>query len=230
MLKKYFVFVICLLIPYCAFAQISIGIRGPLAFNSRAFVDTGNSYESLGGLGTNIGGIFKYGFTERFAFQTEINYHNARLGYYSIDGSFQHGDEPIVSHHDGASFRFDFIEIPLLIQVAGKTSFRGFAETGVSLKYLLAANHHVNNYINDLHNEYSYDARKYFNPIMLTGNIGGGVMLDLWNLTFSAGIRIGYDIIPIGKNIVDEASINWSFNNMRLAHFSVLIGVIYNFN
>jgi hypothetical protein len=38
---------------------------------------------------------------------------------------------------------------------------------------------------------------------MLTANIGAGIMLDVWKFTFLAGTRVGYDIIPIGKNIND---------------------------
>jgi hypothetical protein len=204
-----------LFIPYCVFAQFSLGVRAnPFFFNGNGTTgNTGNSYELKSFIPfPKIGGIFKYRFHENFALHTEINYNVAGFSY-EIEGS---------------SFSLEYIELPLLFQFTGKTRFRGYAEAGISPKFLIRARHHLS-HAHDSDIDY-YDAKNYFNPFMLTANIGGGIMFDIWRLTLFAGARVGYDIIPIGKRIYDVNDVRWTFDNMRFLHIELLLfGITYNF-
>ena len=207
-MRKLLILTALLFVPNCIFAQFSLGVRTNPFFGNgnRVTGDADNSFKLYGFIpAPKIGGIFRYRFNENFALHTEINYNVAGFSY-GVEGQ--------------PSFSLEYIEVPLLFQISGKTKFRGFAEIGISPKFLLRARHY----------SYYYNADDYFNPFMLTANIGAGVMLDVWKLTLLAGIRGGYDIIPIGKNIYDVNNVNWTFDNIRFLHFELLIlGVIYNF-
>jgi len=213
--RKLLILAALLFIPSCIFAQFSLGVRvNPFFCNgNRATGDAGNAFELYGFIPPpKIGGIFKYKFDENFALHTEINYNLAGFSY----------------QVEGPSFSLEYIEIPLLFQVGGKTKFRGFAEAGFSPKFLLRGRHYLS-HAHDDDGDY-YNAGDYFYPFMVTADIGAGIMLDAWKLTFLAGIRCGYDIIPIGKNIYDVNDIKWTFDNMRFLHIELLIfGVMYNF-
>ena len=214
-MRKSLILTALLFVPYCVFAQFSLGVRANPFFGNGNGVtgNPDNSYELYGFIPfPKIGGIFKYKLHKNFAVHTEINYNVTGFSY----------------EVEGPSFSLEYIEIPLLFQVNGKTRFRGFAEAGIAPKFLFEAKHYLS-HAHD-YNENSYDAKNYFNPFMLTANIGAGLMLDVWRFTLFAGIRGGYDIIPIGKNIYDVNNVKWAFDNMRFFHLELLLfGVMYNF-
>jgi hypothetical protein len=217
--RRLLILIVLLFVPCCIFAQFSLGTRlGMMPFNSgnKDHLNIGNSYKTNARLGSffKMGVIFKYRFPENFALYSEIN-----LG--DIKG-FGYGDE-------WQSFELNYLEMPLLFQICGKTKFRWFAETGISLKYLLVARHNLSKYSPDGNYDY-YEPENYFNRFMVTANIGAGLMFDVGKFTFFAGARVGYDINPIGKNIYDVNNVNWTFNKVRFFHIEPLfLGIVYNF-
>jgi hypothetical protein len=121
-------------------------------------------------------------------------------------------------------FEFTFLEIPLLFQYKGRSRFRGFVETGFSLKFLILADHHFG--------QDKYNAKEYFNNVIFKGNIGGGMMFDITKyFILIIDTRLGYDITPIGKkSIIGKTGKEWSFDNMRSLHITIIsIGISYKF-
>jgi hypothetical protein len=204
------------------FAQVSLGLKAtPFFFNPNLPIGDIENDITVGGFFPmpNIGAYLGYTFKDNFSLQMEIIYKTEGL-------SFQLPD----NNGDG-SFSHELIEIPLLFKYHGKTKFRGFAEAGLSVKYLLSTEQFVN--YNDETNmvDLTYNVSEYFNNFKLTGIIGGGIAFDVFkNFTIDGGLRLGYDITPIGNRIIDkEIMKNWSFNNIRFFHLAIFIGVGYTF-
>ncbi|MDR0863531.1 MAG: PorT family protein [Candidatus Symbiothrix sp.] len=216
-MKCLLISILFLLIPFCLFAQFSVGVKAsPILFGSWTFStgDIENDTIATGGWAPiNFGAFFNYSFKEHFAIQAEIK---PMVESISCDIT----DKDI----DGGWFDFTFIEIPLLFQYKGQSRFRWFAEAGFSLKFLVLADHHFG--------QDKYDAKEYFNNVIFKSNIGGGIMFDITkNFTLIADTRLGYDITPIGKkSIIEKVEKEWSFDNIRPLHLTVIsIGIAYKF-
>jgi hypothetical protein len=212
--------IIFFMLPFSLFAQYSIGIKASpvIAGNwnySIGNIDENTTVSGLNWALANYGVFFNYAFRENFSIQTEIKIFDEHFGY-------DVGDET-----KNVWFHFTFAEIPLLFQFRGKNSFCGFAEAGLALKFLISAKH---TYHEDPYEK--YNARNYFNNVVLKGNAGGGIIFDISrHLTFIASTRLGYDFTPIGqKNTVDKINKEFTFNNIHLFHFTLIsFGIAYKF-
>lgn len=206
---------------------------------SYATGNTGNAYTlTTPGFAYKIGVMSKYRFHENFNLHSEINF---------IDtvGLFGYQEED-----DSHSFHFSCIEMPLLLQMSGKSRVRWYVETGISLKYLFKAEYAAKYKENeeskerainggrftfevDDGNTYYYvrdSAENYFNRFMVTALVGTGIMIKIWRFTLSFGSRAGYDLIPVGKNMYDVNNVHWTFDKVRLLHLELLYwSVMYNF-
>jgi len=232
-------------VPSCLFAQYAIGIKAsPFIFGSWNYA-TGNIndntfvsgfYSGFSWAPVNAGAFFSYTFRDNFAIQTEIK-------------PMVEGFSCTITDSDinGGLFTFTYIETPLLFQYKREIRFPGFAESGLALKFfveaglapkfLVEANHgyYVRRYDGDVflyEDEEQYDARSYFNKVVLKGNAGGGIMLDFAeHFTLIIDTRLGYDFTPIGKkSVVERMGKVWSFDNVRLLHFTIIsFGIAYRF-
>jgi hypothetical protein len=82
-----------------------------------------------------------------------------------------------------------------------------------------------------IHNN-QYNARGYFNNVVLKGNAGGGIMSDVSkNITLIADTRLGYDFTPVGqKSTISKTEREFTFNRIHLFHFTLIsIGIAYRF-
>jgi hypothetical protein len=221
-MKRLSILILLLAVPFCLFAQFSVGVKASpiILYNSWTYVtgDIENDTIVTGGWApVNFGAFFNYTFKEHFGIQMEIKP--------MVEGfSCTITDKDI----DGGWFEFTFIELPLLFQYKGKSKFHGFVEAGFSLKFLVLADHHIG--------QDKYDTKDYFNNVVVKGNIGGGMMLDIAkHFTLIADTRLGYDITPIGKKSIinktgKETGKEWSFDNIRILHITVIsIGMAYKF-
>ena len=215
-MKKLLLLTVLFIIPYYLFAQFSVGFKiTPFFCNfNRPFGNIGNDLTvETGYIGVwNFGGFVNYKFNGPFALQAEVNYRYEGLNYSDKD------------QFVNDTFGQKIIEIPLLFQIKGKSRFHGFAEAGISLKCLTSATHYIQN------NE--YNVNEYFNLFRLSGKIGGGGVLNIWNnLSLLGNFRLGYDFTPIGKSIYDErTSENWTFNEIRYFDWNIFLGIMYTFN
>jgi hypothetical protein len=201
--------------PFFLFAQFSVGVKAsPLLFGSWNFVagDINNGSTAVGAWAPiNFGAFCNYAFKEHFGIQAEVK---PMVESFSCDIT----DKDI----EGGWFDFTFIETPLAVQYRWGGRFRWFAEAGFSLKFLALADHHFT--------QDQYDAKKYFNSVILKGNAGGGVMFDITkHFTLMIDTRLGYDITPIGKkSFVEKIEKEWSFDNIHLLHLTVVsFGIAY---
>jgi len=211
-MKKLLLAVILLIVPYCLFAQFSVGFKiTPFFCNAnRAFGSTGNDVTvQTGHFGVwNFGGFINYGFKEYFALQTEANYRVEGLIYtHPVEGAFVQ----------------EIVEVPLLFQIKGKNKNYGFVELGLSLKCLISATHYLPN------DEYNADS--YFNLFRLSGKIGAGGVVNIWrNFSITGNLRLGYDITPIGKPIYEKrTNQNWAFDKIRYFDLNIFLGIMYTF-
>jgi hypothetical protein len=133
--KRFLILISFLIAPFCLFAQFSVGVKAsPILFGSWSYVleDIKNDTTATGGWAPiNFGAFFNYTFKDHFGIQAEIKPMVECLSCNVTDKDI-----------DGGWFEFTFIEIPLLFQYKGKSRFRGFAESGFSLKFLVLADHH----------------------------------------------------------------------------------------
>jgi hypothetical protein len=209
--------VILFVIPYFAFAQFSAGIKTTIPFfnANRAFGAINIDNTTLSEVGffpvINLGGFMHYSFDNPLALQVEIKYTYEGL-YYNVDKV--EDDWPNV-------FSLGFIEVPLLVQGKWGNKFRWFAQTGLSLKFLLSSESFPNDPENDTEKALIYHSTNAIEhnlkKIVLKANVGTGFMLDLLKyFMFIGEMRFGYDITPI-------------INDVRFLKLEVTIGVSYKF-
>jgi hypothetical protein len=219
-MKRLLILIVFLIVPFCLFAQFSVGAKAsPIIFGSWTYVtgDIKNDKTDTEGWNwapINFGAFLNYTFKDSFSIQTEI-----KPMVESISCNITSNDI------DGGWFEFTFVEIPLLFQYKGKSRFRGFVEAGFSFKFLILADHHFLD-------QDKYDAKNYFNNVVLKGNIGGGIMFDISkHFTLIVDSRLGYDITPIGKkSIIEKVGKEWSFDNIHPLHITIIsIGMAYKF-
>jgi len=208
--------------PVCLPAQISAGVKAaPILYGSLTYTsekldetaDTGDWHWAP----VNFGVFFNYTFKDNLGLQTGISPMVEVISCNTKDTDI-----------DAGWFEFTYIEIPLLFLYKGKSRLRGFAEAGFSLQFLALAAHHY--YLNEL--EEKYDARSYFNSVILKGNAGAGLMFDISkNFTLIAGSRLGYDITPAGKkSTIEKTGKVWSLYRLHPLHITIIsIGIAYNF-
>jgi hypothetical protein len=211
-MKRLLIFILFIVVPFCLFAQFSVGLKAsPILYGSWTYI--ADDMAAGGWAPINFGGFFNYTFKEHFGIQAEIKPMVELLSYNITDKDIDNG-----------WFEFTFIEIPMLFQYKGKSRFRGFLETGFSLKILILADHHFG--------QDKYDAKKYFNNVIFKGNVGGGIMFDITkHFIMTVDTRLGYDITPIGKkSIIEKIGKEWSFDNIHPLHITVIsIGISYKF-
>jgi hypothetical protein len=214
-MKRWVTLIIFFTVPFCLYAQYSIGIkRAPVSVGKLDYpngsINDSVTVSEFSWAPVAAGAYFNYTFTKNFSIQTEIKPTVESLAYRD-------------NETEGGWFEFTFIEMPFLFQYKGKTRLRGFADAGLVFKFLMLGDH----YSHDKH-----DARIYFNDVALKGSAGGGIMFDInKHFTLIADTRMGYDFTPIGKrSVVDNVGKEWAFDTIRPLHITMIsFGVAYKF-
>lgn len=70
--------------------------------------------------------------------------------------------------------------------------FRGYLQAGLSLKFLTHAS-----YINETYETPDENVTQHFNRLVLTGQVGGGVLWDIKRVMITADMRVSCNLTPI---------------------------------
>ena len=116
---------------------------------------------------------------------------------------------------DRRHIRFDYLEMPFLLQFEGKKWFRGFGQIGLAPKVLLLASY------SEKQNSEKFNMTKYFNKILFTFHVGGGVMWEIPKWIFTADARFSMNLTPI----TDQEHVpHLYFKDAKSYYFAISIG------
>jgi hypothetical protein len=205
-MKRLLVTVMFFMLPFCLFAQFSIGIKSSVPFfnANRPFGDLGVENIDLSDMGffpvINAGVFLHYSFNRSLALQAEIKY--------TIEGLFYQIKNIEIS--DLENVVFEYIEIPLLMQYRWGNKFNWFVQSGISLKYLT-----LTEYFNSRGQNVINEIDEQINNFVLKANIGSGFIYNFsQHFMVNGEMRWGYDITTI-------------VNDIRFLKMDVSFGIAY---
>ena len=200
-MKKHIYLLLLLLSSTVSMAQITVGIRlnNPLVYGSSIsplYNEDGKKFNTYGNWGVFNSGVFaRIPLKENhWVLHTELLYKNEGTHIRSLDipsrdrGPYYGEVVPEGRRH----FSFQYIDAPCLLQWEGKRMFRGYLQAGFSLKFLTYAS-----YTNGWFNTFDENVTPHFNRLVLTGQVGGGVLWDIKRVMITADMRISWNLTPI---------------------------------
>ena len=205
-MKKYITLLLLLLSCTVSMAQITVGIRfnNPFVYGSSIsplYNEDGKKFNTYGNWGVFNSGVFaRIPLKEKhWVLHTELLYKNEGTHIRSLDipsrdrGPYYGEVVPEGKRH----FSFQYIDAPCLLQWEGKRMFRGYLQAGFSLKFLTHAS-----YTNGWFNAPDENVTPHFNRLVLTGQVGGGVLWDIKRVMITADMRMSWNLTPITGNLV----------------------------
>ena len=205
-MKKHIFLLLLLLTSTVGIAQITVGIRlnNPLVYGSSVsplYNEDGKKFNTYGNWGVFNSGVFaRIPLKEKhWVLHTELLYKNEGTHIRSLDipsrdrGPYYGEVVPEGRRH----FSFQYIDAPCLLQWEGKRMFRGYLQAGFSLKFLTHAS-----YTNGWFNAPDENVTPHFNRLVLTGQVGGGVLWDIKRVMITADMRMSWNLTPITGHLV----------------------------
>ena len=205
-MKKHIFLLLLLLTSTVGIAQITVGIRlnNPLVYASSIsplYNEDGKKFNTYGNWGVFNSGVFaRIPLKEKhWVLHTELLYKNEGTHIRSLDipsrdrGPYYGEVVPEGRRH----FSFQYIDAPCLLQWEGKRMFRGYLQAGFSLKFLTHAS-----YTNGWFNAPDENVTPHFNRLVLTGQVGGGVLWDIKRVMITADMRMSWNLTPITGHLV----------------------------
>ena len=205
-MKKHIYLLLLLLTSTVSMAQITVGIRlnNPLVYGSSIsplYNEDGKKFNTYGNWGVFNSGVFaRIPLKEKhWVLHTELLYKNEGTHIRSLDipsrdrGPYYGEVVPEGRRH----FSFQYIDAPCLLQWEGKRMFRGYLQAGFSLKFLTHAS-----YTNGWFNAPDENVTPHFNRLVLTGQVGGGVLWDIKRVMITADMRMSWNLTPITGHLV----------------------------
>ena len=95
-------------------------------------------------------------------------------------------------------YRFEYLDVPFLVQYEGKKAFRGFGFVGFSPKILFSSAFY------DASKNITYGGSSQFNTVMLMGHIGGGVLFERPKWIYTVDARLSTNITNLASGIRTE--------------------------
>ena len=200
-MKKHIYLLLLLLTSTVSMAQITVGIRlnNPLVYGSSIsplYNEDGKKFNTYGNWGVFNSGVFaRIPLKEKhWVLLTELLYKNEGTHIRSLDipsrdrGPYYGEVVPEGRSH----FSFQYIDAPCLLQWEGKRMFRGYLQAGFSLKFLTHAS-----YTNGWFNAPDENVTPHFNRLVLTGQVGGGVLWDIKRVMITTDMRMSWNLTPI---------------------------------
>ena len=227
-MKKHIYLLLLLLTSTVSMAQITVGIRlnNPLVYGSSIsplYNEDGKKFNTYGNWGVFNSGVFaRIPLKENhWVLHTELLYKNEGTHIRSLDipsrdrGPYYGEVVPEGRRH----FSFQYIDAPCLLQWEGKRMFRGYLQAGFSLKFLTHAS-----YTNGWFNAPDENVTPHFNRLVLTGQVGGGVLWDIKRVMITADMRMSWNLTPITGHLVHGVDFSES---MGFSLLLISIGVGY---
>ena len=212
-MKRFLTTILWLCAAYLGFAQTAIGVK----INSPASTFTiitpiqsmeGYNVEYFGKTGVVNSGLFlRMPIKTHFASQIELMYKREAIPY-RPEGSD-------LKLQDRRHIRFDYLEMPFLLQFEGKKWFRGFGQIGLAPKILLLASY------SEKQNSEKFNMTQYFNQASLSFHVGGGVMWEIPKWIFTVDARFSTNLTPLTNQ---EYIPHLYFKDAKSYYFAISIG------
>ena len=212
-MKRFLTTILWFCAAYLGFAQTAIGVK----INSPASTFTiitpiqsmeGYNVEYFGKTGVVNSGLFlRMPIKTHFASQIELMYKREAIPY-RPEGSD-------LKLQDRRHIRFDYLEMPFLLQFEGKKWFRGFGQIGLAPKILLLASY------SEKQNSEKFNMTQYFNQASLSFHVGGGVMWEIPKWIFTVDARFSTNLTPLTNQ---EYIPHLYFKDAKSYYFAISIG------
>ena len=212
-MKRFLIIIIFLSVTTFSFAQTAIGIKvtdplsavsliTPLYTTANVDIKTYNAFVSLGG-------FVRIPLKERWVLQSELLFKHEAVRF-RIENSSK-----------DSYYRFEYLDVPFLVQYEGKKAFRGFGFVGFSPKFLITSSFY------DASKSVTYGGSSQFNTVMMMGHIGGGVLFERPKWIYTVDARFSTNITNLASGSRTEYI---NFDKARTFVFGISLGAGYKFS
>ena len=209
-MKRFLIIIIFLSVTTFSFAQTAIGVKvtdplsavslaAPLYTATNIDLKTYNVFVSLGG-------FVRIPLKERWVLQSELLFKHEAVRF-RIENSSK-----------DSYYRFEYFDVPFLLQYEGKKAFRGFGFVGFSPKILFSSSFY------DASKNVTYGGSSQFNTVMLMGHIGGGVLFERPKWIYTVDARFSTNITNLASGSRTEYI---NFDKVRTFVFGISFGAGY---
>ena len=209
-MKRFLIIIIFLSVTTFSFAQTAIGIKvtdplsavsliTPLYTTANVDLKTYNAFVSLGG-------FVRIPLKEHWVLQSELLFKHEAVRF------------RIENSNKDSYYRFEYLDVPFLVQYEGKKAFRGFGFVGFSPKILFSSSFY------DASKNVTYRGSSQFNTVMLIGHIGGGVLFERPKWIYTVDARFSTNITNLASGSRTEYI---NFDKARTFVFSISLGAGY---
>lgn len=209
-MKRFFITIAFLSVTTFSFAQTAIGMKvtdplsavsliTPLYTATNVDIKTYNAFVSLGG-------FVRIPLKERWVLQSELLFKHEAVRF------------RIENSNKDSYYRFEYLDVPFLVQYEGKKAFRGFGFVGFLPKILFSSAFY------DASKNVTYGGSSQFNTVMLMGHIGGGVLFERPKWIYTVDARFSTNITNLASGSRTEYI---NFDKARTFVFSISLGAGY---
>ena len=209
-MKRFLITIIFLSVTTFSFAQTAIGIKvtdplsavsliTPLYTTVNVDLKTYNAFVSLGG-------FVRIPLKERWVLQSELLFKHEAVRF-RIENSSK-----------DSYYRFEYLDVPFLVQYEGKKAIRGFGFVGFSPKILITSSFY------DDSKSVTYGGSSQFNTVMMMGHIGGGVLFERPKWIYTVDARFSTSITNLASGSRTEYI---NFDKARTFVFGISLGAGY---
>ena len=209
-MKRFLITIAFLSVTTFSFAQTAIGVKvtdplsavsliTPLYTATNVDIKTYNAFVSLGG-------FVRIPLKERWVLQSELLFKHEAVRF-RIENSSK-----------DSYYRFEYLDVPFLVQYEGKKAFRGFGFVGFSPKILFSSSFY------DASKNVTYGGSSQFNTVMLMGHIGGGVLFERPKWIYTVDARFSTNITNLASGSRTEYI---NFGKARTFVFGISFGAGY---
>jgi hypothetical protein len=212
-MKRFLTTILWLCTAYFGFAQTAIGVKvtdplsavslaTPLYTATNVDIKTYNAFVSLGG-------FVRIPLKEHWVLQSELLFKHEAVRF-RIENSSK-----------DSYYRFEYLDVPFLVQYEGKKAFRGFGFVGFSPKFLITSSFY------DASKSVTYGGSSQFNTVMMMGHIGGGVLFERPKWIYTVDVRFSTNITNLASGSRTEYI---NFDKARTFVFGISLGAGYKFS
>ena len=127
----------------------------------------------------------------------------------------------IENSNKNSYYRFEYLDVPFLVQYEGKKAIRGFGFVGFSPKILISSSFY------DDSKSVTYGGSSQFNTVMMMGHIGGGVLFERPKWIYTVDARFSTSITNLASGSRTEYI---NFDKARTFVFGISLGAGYKFS
>lgn len=223
-MKRFLITAMLLSISAFSYSQIAVGVKVANPFVAvnvmkHQIANTPKGIRNGGGIfgefyigAFNIGAFMRIPLKTHWALQTEVLFKREGVWFFHQEETI----EELLS--DRGVYKFWYAEVPILLQWEGKRTVRGFAQLGVSPKFLTSAKYSA------VLEKDDHNVTSSFNRVVLNLNVGGGVLWNRRDWVFTADGRLATNLTPLTskKNTPDI-----DFSKAQSYYFAFSLGAGY---